>query len=284
MGLSQGSGSGTPDPHRPGSGSALDSPPRRRHTWAMIRSGYDRRSGLALALLCGTYSSIGYSYRDLVHPEEGMDWLLAAIWVTLSGLVVWRVRPSRDLVLLAVGLGGGAVIEWWGTNTELWRYFTLERPPLWILPAWPIAALAVDRLATLVHEWIPERGRRIVYWCVVPGFVVWMTEFLWPSRHSFASWVVVALMIGVTTWRPRPRWDVALMVAGTALGVLLEYWGTSRRCWTYYTYEMPPPVAVAAHGFASIAFARAVQLCEALSGRDLGQPIIARSAGDRIRS
>ena len=38
--------------------------------------------------------------------------------------------------------------------------------------------------------------------------------------------------------------------------VFLEYWGTSRGCWTYYTGETPPLIAAIAHGFASVAFAR----------------------------
>ncbi len=225
-----------------------------------LRAGYTRGSLVALAVLVGTYSSIGYSHRNLIHPEYGVDWLLAGIWLTLTGLTVWRVRPGRDLLLLLVGLCGGAVIEWWGTNTLLWRYFTDERPPVWILPAWPIAALAIDRLADLLDRaWPQLKGYGGAYWAIVPGFVAWMVGFLWPSIGEPASLVVIALMLGVTLVGPRPGRDLVLFVAGAGMGVFLEYWGTTRRCWTYYTEETPPPVAIAAHGFASIAFARAVQ-------------------------
>ena len=71
---------------------------------------------------------------------------------------------------------------------------------------------------------------------------------------------MVARMVGIASVGVRPRWDVALMAAGTSMGIFLEYWGTSRQCWTYYTGEVPPPVAVLAHGFASIAFSRALQV------------------------
>ncbi len=74
-------------------------------------------------------------------------------------------------------------------------------------------------------------------------------------------------MIGVWLWRPRPDRDLVLFVAGAGMGVFLEYWGTSRKCWTYWTAEIPPPVAVFAHGFASIAFSRAVTLLDVGLGR-----------------
>ena len=46
------------------------------------------------------------------------------------------------------------------------------------------------------------------------------------------------------------------MLAGIALGYFLEYWGTSRVCWTYYTREIPPLITVMAHGYGQVAFAR----------------------------
>lgn len=235
---------------------------------SFIVQGYDRKSAWALAALVTTYSSIGYSYSNLIHPERGMDWLLGFIWVMLTALVVWRVDWRRDLRFLVIGLLGGATIEWWGTNTSLWVYFTRERPPLWILPAWPIAALAIDRLATLVDHGVPRlRDLHRAYWVVVPAFVVWMTWFALPSIDNPATWVVIGLMVGVTALKSRPRWDIVLFVSGAAMGVFLEYWGTSRHCWTYYTGQVPPPVAVFAHGFASIAFARANQYLEAALAR-----------------
>jgi hypothetical protein len=46
---------------------------------------------------------------------------------------------------------GGLVIEAWGTQTNLWFYYTSERPPLWIVPAWPIATLSIDRITQLFN-------------------------------------------------------------------------------------------------------------------------------------
>ena len=71
-----------------------------------------------------------------------------------------------------------------------------------------------------------------------------------------------------------------LFLAGTSVGVFLEYWGTCRQCWTYYTHQVPPPIAVVAHGFAALAFNRVAQaiaerlaiVAPALEAPGLGSP------------
>ena len=74
----------------------------------------------------------------------------------------------------------------------------------------------------------------------------------------------MGILSAVGGGRPRPGRDAVLFVAGASLGIFLEYWGTSRRCWVYYSGQVPPAEAVFAHGFASVAFARGVQLIEAV--------------------
>jgi len=249
-----------------------------------VASGYDRRSPVALLLLITVGAAVGYRHSDLLDANGAMDWLLAGIWAWLAALVCWGVCLRRDLVLIAVGAGGGGVIEWWGTNSGLWSYFTGERPPLWILPAWPIAALSADRLARLLIWLVEELGRRQgplhasrlfvgLYWVIVPGFVAWMTAFTWPTIHVPATGVVVALMVAVMAYCPNPRRDVVVFLAGSVLGVFLEYWGTSRQCWTYYTGQVPPPVAVLAHGFAALAFTRAAAAADQLLGMVSGKQV-----------
>ena len=242
-----------------------------------VRERYDRLSALSLALLVSLCVTVGYSHRDLLDANGEMDWLLAFTWLAMAALLTWNVVPRRDLLLFAVGAAGGAVIEWWGTNTRLWSYFTAERPPLWILPAWPIAALSIDRLARLserlLGEYEARRGRSIdprptkaAYYVCLPLFVVALVAFIRPSLDQLASRVVIGIVLVVTFVRAEPRRDLSLFGAGSLLGVFLEYWGTSRECWTYYTHQLPPPVAIFAHGFASIAFARGFDLVEALLG------------------
>ncbi len=242
-------------------------PPVSLPRWVV--QGYSLRSLIVLALVLGVGSSVGYSWSDLVDAN-GVDALLLSTWVWMTLMLTWRVNARWDLLLLCSGLAGGAVIEWWGTTTQLWTYFTRERPPLWILPAWPIAAISIDRMALFYGEVLAryERRRqplppgrfRVAYWLILPSFVVGMTWFLWPAIDKPASWAVVGIMLSVTLTPKNPRGDVLLFLAGSSLGIFLEYWGTSRQCWTYYTQQVPPPIAIVAHGFAALAFNRAAQL------------------------
>ena len=233
---------------------------------------YDRSSLVAFGLLVAVGGLVGYRFSDLIDTSGGMDWLLAGTWAVMAALLSWDVDPRRDLLLLAVGFGGGFVIEWWGTNTGLWSYFTWQRPPPWILPAWPIAALSIERLRKLLDRLLfsarapSAASLRIAYFGVILAFDLALLNFIWPSMHKSASWVVSALVLAVSLKSPVPRRDLLLFAAGSLLGIFLEYWGTSRQCWTYYNAQVPPPAAVFAHGFASVAFARAYDLCERVLG------------------
>lgn len=79
-----------------------------------------------------------------------LDWLLIGIFAFMSLLLMSHADIKADAPIIFVGLVGGLVIESWGTQTELWTYYTLERPPLWIIPAWPIASLSIDRMVRLM--------------------------------------------------------------------------------------------------------------------------------------
>ncbi|MCK6504210.1 hypothetical protein L6R53_12550 [Myxococcota bacterium] len=227
-----------------------------RDGYTTVRDGYDRRSLVALAGLFAVYTAVGVNWFHLLDLSRGMDWLLAGIWAFMTAVLCWDIRASRDVPLVIVAFFGGLVIEAWGTQTSLWRYFTAERPPIWILPAWPVAALTIDRIYRLLQAVVPPWRLGAVYAVGVPLFVLAMTRFLWPSIDQSWSQVVVALMIGVTLTPGDRREEVLLFTAGSLLGVFLEYWGTSRRCWTYYTGQVPPLEAIFAHGFASLAFLR----------------------------
>lgn len=261
-----------------------------------VTERYDRRSLVALAVLVLTGAAVGYRWSDLIDVDGGMDWLLAGIWLWMAALLTWNVRPRRDLVVLAVGLGGGGFIEWWGTQTQLWHYFTAERPPLWILPAWPVAALSIDRLAHFldlargraeVLRPVPSSFYRVAYWLLLPGYMLWMFAFMGPTWNTTASRVVGVLMLAVVLRSKHHRRDVVMFAAGSLLGFFLEYWGTSRECWTYYTAQVPPAVAVFAHGFAAVVFARCTDVGMALveglnrqAGRRVG--FLGSSGGRRL--
>src|SRR5688572_24420635 len=80
-----------------------------------------------------------------------IDWLLIGIFAFISMTIMARANLRTDALIVFVGIFGGLAIESWGTQTNLWFYYTNERPPLWIIPAWPIASLAIDRLTRLLN-------------------------------------------------------------------------------------------------------------------------------------
>jgi hypothetical protein len=195
------------------------------------------------------------------------DWLLLGVFLVMSLLIMAGANLRADATIVLVGLVGGLVIESWGTQTELWTYYTLERPPLWIIPAWPIASLSIDRLVRILDLLI-ERARpglfRWAYWLIFPAFYALMLWFVWPTLDKSLT-VMALLVVAFLTLTPTDhRLAVLTFVAGSALGYFLERWGTTRFCWTYYTRQTPPVFAVFAHGLAAVAFWRAGLLAKSL--------------------
>lgn len=223
-------------------------------TWFLSR--YDRRSLVAWGILGAVYLAVFLKWTWLVDLTRETDFLLGGIWAFMTLVLAWDIAPARDTRLVVVAFFGGLVIEWWGTTTGIWHYWTAERPPGWILPAWPVAALAIDRIARMGERlprgiWV-ERAA----WLGVPVFVVAMAGFASNTFHIPSTRVILGLMLGVLLTVRNMRHDVLVFYGGALLGVFLEYWGTSRHCWTYFTGETPPLVAAVAHGFASLAFSR----------------------------
>jgi hypothetical protein len=188
-----------------------------------------------------------------------IDWLLLGDFAVMSLLIMAGADLKADALIIVVGLAGGLVIESWGTQTNLWHYYTQERPPLWIIPAWPIASLSIDRLVRLLDRFVPEWQEKVfqaVYWLIFPSFYALMLIFVWPTIDktlTLAALVLSGLLIATPT---NHRTAVLTFLAGSGLGYFLELWGTTRYCWIYYTGQTPPFFAVLAHGMAALAFWR----------------------------
>jgi len=105
---------------------------------------------LVLFLIGYVWQPLLKAYLETFNPNYPVwvqiDWLLIGIFLFMSVLLLTGADLRRDIPIMLIGLAGGLVIESWGTQTELWTYYTFERPPLWIIPAWPIAFLSIDRL------------------------------------------------------------------------------------------------------------------------------------------
>jgi hypothetical protein len=191
-----------------------------------------------------------------------LDWLLIGIFLFMSILIMAGADLRHDAMVAFVGLVGGLVIESWGTQTLLWTYYTNERPPLWIIPAWPIASLAIDRIVRELARLFPPTSRgasvfRPLYWVIFPVFLVILLVFVWPTLDKSLTWAALLLCFFLVLVPYDTRLAVLTFVAGAGLGYFLERWGTTRACWTYYTLQTPPFFAVLAHGLAAVAFWRA---------------------------
>jgi hypothetical protein len=246
--------------------------------------GWTRSSSILLGgffLVCGLIVYVWWplaqealAYFDWSGPWWlYMDWLLVGIFAFMSLTIIAHADLRRDALIVFVGMLGGLVIESWGTQTNLWHYYTAERPPLWIIPAWPIASLSIDRITRMMdwgikklstkntkgHEGKPLVGSvfQALYWAIFIGFYALMLYFVAPTFNK--SYTILALLlVALLTLTPTDhRYAVLTFVAGAGLGYFLELWGTTRQCWTYYTNQTPPFFAVLAHGLAAVAFWRA---------------------------
>ena len=212
-----------------------------------------------------------------------MDWLLLGIFLFMSITIIARANLKTDLLIVFVGICGGLAIESWGTQTNLWHYYTAERPPLWIIPAWPIASLSIDRISRFL-DWLIKAlttettknteekllktsAVKVLYWICFATFLTLMLVFVSPTFDKSYTWLALALCILLIVTSTDHRFALLTFIAGAGLGYFLELWGTTRECWTYYTFQTPPLFAVLAHGMAAVAFWRAGLLVKLVLSR-----------------
>lgn len=252
------------------------SQPLRAISWRRLTAllGWTRSSYLLLSAFLITLFVIGVVWWPLVEDTlayidwryplwKQLDWLLFGIFAAMSLLIMSGADLKADALIILVGLAGGLVIESWGTQTQLWTYYTFERPPLWIIPAWPIASLAIDRLFRALRRltlFLHPNVFRYLYWSAHLGFYALMLSFVWPTLDKSFTWIALLLCAGLILTPTDYRVAVLTFVAGSGLGYFLELWGTTRACWTYYTQQTPPVFAVFAHGMAAVAFWRVGRL------------------------
>jgi len=219
---------------------------------------------LAILLILYIWQPLVKEYLALFDPAYPVwiqiDWLLVGIFAFMSLMIMAGANLRQDALVALVGLFGGLVIEGWGTQTLLWTYYTAERPPLWIIPAWPIASLAIDRMLRILSRTLPaekDKAYRWLYWASFTAFLAIMLVFIRPTFDKPLTWMALLLCLLLIFTPNNHRLSLLTFAAGAALGYFLERWGTTRECWTYYTGQTPPLFAVLAHGMAAVAFWRA---------------------------
>jgi hypothetical protein len=247
-------------PHLPGS---------RAPFFRFTRSSYVLLSTFValIALIGYVWSPLLVAYLNTYDTSQPFwiqfDWLLLGNFLFMTLLIMINADIKADLPIALIGLCGGLVIESWGTQTWLWTYYTNERPPLWIIPAWAIASLSIDRLYRLLEKMtrrIPDRIFKFAYWGVFALFYLLMCYFVFPTIDKSLTIMALFLCAFLILTPPKQRQVLLVFAAGAGLGYFLELWGTTRQCWIYYTLETPPFFAVLAHGMAAVAFWRVLQL------------------------
>ncbi len=224
-----------------------------------------------------------------------MDWLLLGIFGFMSITIIARANLKTDLLIIFVGICGGLAIESWGTQTNLWFYYTEERPPLWIIPAWPIASLSIDRITRLldygVRRLLSSQSQetlqsifKLFYWLTFAAFLSLMVVFVAPTFDKSYTWLSLGLCVLLILTPTDHRFALLTFIAGSGLGYFLEVWGTTRECWTYYTYQTPPLFAVLAHGMAAVAFWRAGLMMKLVTERFRGVELAIRKDDEQLNS
>jgi len=192
-----------------------------------------------------------------------IDWLLIGNFLVMSILITLNAELRHDIPYGLIALTGGYIIEAWGTQSGLWTYYTFETPPLWIIPAWPIAALSVNRMYHLLMHFLqkePEKWFKWVYWPVFGIFLVLLFDFAEPT-FSHPLTIFSVLLCGFFIFTSQDKRSVCIIfLVGTGLGYFLERWGTTRLCWVYYIGGIPPFFTVLAHGMASVAIWRVYKI------------------------
>ncbi len=250
-----------------------ESAPTKPHR-KLSRSSYVLLSGFLAVILLILYVwwPLAEEYISYFNPAiplwRQLDWLLIGIFLFMTVMIMLRADLKVDFWIVLVGIFGGLAIESWGTQTLLWTYYTAERPPLWIIPAWPIASLSIERIyrfLTHLSKRVPDKAINIAYWIVLGGFMLLMFYFVRPTFDKSLTWIATLLCLFLIFGPNDRRKTLLLFIAGSALGYFLERWGTTRECWTYYTRQTPPLFAVLAHGLAAVAFFRAMDIALALA-------------------
>jgi hypothetical protein len=243
--------------------------------------------GLLIALMAATASArsdlflgaLRTGWREL--SRGGFPFWKTALEAALFGMILLltacavprRANPRKDSLIFAFGCLFGWIAEAWGTRAGVWRYYTGETPPLWIVPAWGLAGLVIDRASRAAERrfspgWTP-RAQASGYYTLACAFAASFALFVFPASAQASSLGLFAAFLAGLLIRPRPS-DFWLFATGAACVFFADFWGVTNRCWAYHT-QRPGNPAGAAEGIAfGMLFDAALVLLSIKSARALG--------------
>jgi len=148
--------------------------------------------------------------------------------------------PVTDCLTVLVTSFFGFLAELWGTQSGLWTYYTGEKPPYWIVPAWALGVLVVERLARRAGEQPGGvfaklrsdnfyRAWVLLFYCVFVPFIA--------TKLSAPACVLPILLTAAVLFpgkKHRTRYT-RILFTGTVCVFFADLWGTTNHCWTYHT-------------------------------------------------
>ena len=154
----------------------------------------------------------------------------------------WRVisrspaRPAHDAAVAVAAAALGWAVEAWGTRTGIWRYYTGETPPLWIVPVWPLGAALVERFAARASRGpVPAWW----YWTAAALAFAYAAAFVSPWLDRPAGWAGLAGIAAALTAGAKPREEFWTLFLGMVCVFFADLWGTTNGCWAYYAHAQP---------------------------------------------
>jgi len=165
--------------------------------------------------------------------------LLGGILLAVLLVIPQRMHPVRDTASVILACAAGYFAEAWGARNGLWKYYTSERPPLWIVPAWPLGALLVDRLAAraqaLAAGLLGARGHAAGYWILSACALAVFCWFVAGKLLLASSLLVLAALSAALAAAADYRRDFWIFTTASACVFFAELWGTTNHCWSYHT-------------------------------------------------
>lgn len=160
--------------------------------------------------------------------------ILIGAWKTIPA----AANPAHDLAVLVIASAAGFAAEAWGTRLGLWTYYTWERPPLWIVPAWPLGAALVERVAARARERFGPAPAGAYRVAAAAAFSI-CAAFCAPWRASPAAWAGLAAVAAALWAGADAREEFWPLVVGFGAIVFADGWGTTNGCWSYYVAARP---------------------------------------------
>jgi len=163
--------------------------------------------------------------------------LFGGILALTLRVIPTKVSPRRDATMFLLASIGGFLIESWGTQTGLWTYYTGETPPLWIIPAWPLGTLIIDRMSEKAKaRWAERVGDAAVwgYWAFAVTCPLIVSWFAWTRMSHPGTPLMILTFILAFYLKPDPKEDFWILIGGKFYVFFAVFWGATNNCWRYH--------------------------------------------------